>query len=78
MKLKGHFTQEQIDQYVDGYIKIIKRNEKDIYTRILQLVDKKIGSNNPKSLSSEDERINYVREQYVKSVDFTSPDFDES
>lgn len=65
--------------YVNKYIQIIKRNEKDIYERIMFLVDKNIElKNNSKRLSSEDERINFVREQYLNSIDQSSPNFDES
>lgn len=44
----------------------------------MYLVDKKIESINSIRLSSEDERINFIREQYLKSIDQSLPDFEES
>ena len=34
---------EQSELFVDKYISLIKRNEKDIYDRIVELTDKYIG-----------------------------------
>jgi len=42
LKENDHFTPEQVSKYVDKYISMMKRNEKDIYDRIVELADKHI------------------------------------
>lgn len=42
LKQSQFFSMEQSELFVDKYISLIKRNEKDIFDRIVELTDKYI------------------------------------
>lgn len=65
---------EQSELFVDKYISLIKRNEKDIFDRIVELTDKYIGScENSDSIFIQEEKIQAVREYYIKATDWDNP-----
>ena len=77
LKDNDHFTPEQVTQYVDKYISMMKRNEKDIYDRIVELADKHIdlceGSEN---IFLQEEKIKAVKTHYTKATDWDNPNRD--
>ena len=60
--------------YVEKYISMMKRNEKDIYDRIVELADKHIdlceGSDN---IFLQEEKIKAVKNHYNKATDWDNP-----
>jgi len=65
---------EQSELFVDKYISLIKRNEKDIFDRIVELTDKYIGScENSDSIFIQEEKIQAVRAYYIKATDWDNP-----
>jgi hypothetical protein len=65
---------EQSELFVDKYISLIKRNEKDIFDRIVELTDKYIGNcENGDNIFIQEEKIKAVREFYNKATDWDNP-----
>ena len=74
LKQNQFFTMEQSELYVDKYISLIKRNEKDIFDRIVELTDKYINNcENSDGIFVQEEKIKAVREYYNKATDWDNP-----
>jgi hypothetical protein len=71
LKSKGRFTPQQLKKYVDKYIAIIERNEREIYERLRDLTEAhidRIEEAEPDMMSTE-ERIKTVLEYYQQATD---------
>lgn len=59
---------------MEPYIKLIKRNERDIYDRIIELVKKHIDRvEGSETFFTQEEQINAVVKYYKKAIDFNNP-----
>lgn len=62
---------------MDKYISMIKRNEKDIYDRIIELADKHIElCENSDNIFLQEEKIKAVKTHYNKATDWDNPNRD--
>jgi hypothetical protein len=74
LKDSDHFTRDQVLNYVDKYISMIKRNEKDIYDRIVELTDKHIDRvENSNQVFLQEDKIKAVKQHYGKATDHDNP-----
>lgn len=77
LKESDHFTTEQVTNYVEQYISMMKRNEKDIYDRIVELADKHIDlCDNSDNIFLQEEKIKAVKDHYNKATDYDNPNRD--
>jgi hypothetical protein len=77
LKETDHFTPEEITLYVDKYISLIKRNEKDIFDRIVELSDRHIEQcENSDNIFLQEEKIKAVKTLYHKATDWDNPNRD--
>ena len=75
LKSKGSFSQLELKRYVEKYMTIIERNEKEIYKRLIQLTEDhidRIEEIDPEMMTPE-QKIKTILEYYQQSVDRNNP-----
>lgn len=71
----GRYTQHQLDKYVNKYVNLVKRNQKNIYNRLLWLSEQHIDRIEGVDVSSmnDKEKIRLVNQYYCQAIDKDNP-----
>ena len=76
-QMRNGFQRDQIREYIDPYIELVTRNEKDISEEIKRLVGKHLDKISEDERSKKDLQTEAVRKLYEKAIDLNNPKRDE-